>query len=356
MELDFRDSLVFTGGGTGGHFYPAVALAEAINNRRPDRRIIFVGAKRGIEGRILPTSSWPHLLLDVEGFAGRSLIKAMSSIWRMFRARGHLKRIWREQRPWAIIGTGGYGSGPALFAAMALNIPYFIHESNAEPGLVTRLVAKKARGVWLGMEAAKNRIPGGRCIYAGTPVRESFLRSFVPTSSLGPPFTLLVLGGSGGARAINNALFSIGNVLLDKHQDWKILHQTGIQEITQLSSLPRHPRHDIEPFIENMDMAMENASLVLSRAGASTCAELKVVGRPTVLVPLPNSASDHQRCNAMAFVDENRGLMVEQRQEFRDNMLDALSTLMSKSDMRLALSRPEVNVAVAKCLDDFELI
>ncbi|MCL1908349.1 MAG: UDP-N-acetylglucosamine--N-acetylmuramyl-(pentapeptide) pyrophosphoryl-undecaprenol N-acetylglucosamine transferase [Holophagaceae bacterium] len=356
MELDFKDALVLTGGGTGGHFYPAVALAEAAKNKWPNRRVIFVGAKRGIEGRILPTSAWPHLLLDVEGFFGRSPARALGSVWRMLGARRCLKKIWRGQMPWAVIGTGGYGAGPALFAAMALDIPYFIHESNAEPGLVARLAAKRARGVWLGVEAANQRLKKAKCIYAGTPVRESFLRSFAPASGLHPPYQLLVLGGSGGARAINNALFSIGATLLDKYPDWEIRHQTGIQEMERLSTLPRHLRHSVVPFIETMDVAMESASLVLSRAGASTCSELKVVGRPAVLVPLPNSASDHQKHNAMAYVNEGRGLMVEQGLDFQQNMYYALSKLMADYEMRLELSRPEANMAVARCLKELETL
>jgi len=353
MELDFKDALVITGGGTGGHFYPAVALAEATKNRWPGRLVIFVGAKKGIEGRKLPESSWPHLLLDVEGFHGKSPLSALRSTWRMYRAVRRLKTIWKAQRPWAVIGTGGYGSGPALLAAKTLNIPYFIHESNAEPGSVVKLVANTAERVWLGVEAAKTRLPQANCRYVGTPVRESFLRTFKPFSDLRQPFTLLALGGSGGARAINDALLSIGSKLLEKHPDWEILHQVGHLEMQRLNDAPRHSGHTLVPFIENMDAVMENASLVLSRAGASTCSELKTIGRPTVLVPLPNSASDHQKHNALAFVNEGRGIMVEQGQNFADRLFEALSGLMGDIKARAALSKPEQNAAVAECLEDY---
>jgi UDP-N-acetylglucosamine--N-acetylmuramyl-(pentapeptide) pyrophosphoryl-undecaprenol N-acetylglucosamine transferase len=356
VDLNFNDALVFTGGGTGGHYYPAVALAEAAGKRWPGHQIVFVGANRGIEGRKLPESGWPYLLLDVEGFQGKSPINALRSVWRMFKALNSLKKIWRKQRPWAVIGTGGYGAGPALLAARALGIPYFIHESNAEPGLMTKLAANGARRVWLGIEAAEGRLPKAKCLYVGTPVRELFLRPFKPYSSLQRPFRLLALGGSGGARAINNALISIGGKLLDKCPDWEILHQAGNIEMQRLDGAPLHPRHTMVPFIENMDSVMENASLVLSRAGASTCSEIKAAGRPTVLVPLPNSAGGHQKCNAIAFVNEGRGQMVEQGQGFEGRLFDALSSLMGDRDGRGAMAEPEPNTAVMKCLDDFEAI
>jgi UDP-N-acetylglucosamine--N-acetylmuramyl-(pentapeptide) pyrophosphoryl-undecaprenol N-acetylglucosamine transferase len=272
----------------------------------------------------------------------------------MYAATRRLKKIWRRDRPWAVIGTGGYGAGPALLAARSLGVPYFIHESNAEPGLVVRLVANGAARVWLGMEAAAVRLPNAKCAYRGTPVRESFLRPFRPCQDLRPPFTLLVLGGSGGAKAINNALLSIGNALLEARPDWQILHQTGHAEMELLADAPCHPRHVLVPFIEDMDIAMENASLVLSRAGASTCSELKAAGRPAVLVPLPNSAADHQRHNAVAFAAEGRGVVVEQGQDFEARLFAALSGLMGDGGGRDALSKPEPNTAVARCLGDTE--
>jgi UDP-N-acetylglucosamine--N-acetylmuramyl-(pentapeptide) pyrophosphoryl-undecaprenol N-acetylglucosamine transferase len=354
MEPDFKDALVVTGGGTGGHFFPAVALAEGAKKRWPDRAIVFVGAMRGIECSRLPASGWPHLLLDVEGLHGKSLFGTLRSAWRMYAAVRLLKKIWKRGRPWAVIGTGGYGAGPALLAAKALGIPYFIHESNAEPGMAVRLVANKARRVWLGMEAAEAHLPKARCAYRGTPVRASFLRAYRSCRDLKKPFTLLALGGSGGARAINDALLSIGSALLDAHPDWALLHQTGNLEMERLASAPRHKKHTLVTFIEDPDVAIESASLVLSRAGASTCSELKAAGRPTVFVPLPGSAADHQRRNAVAFATEGRGIVVEQGQGFEVRLFAVLSDLMGDRDRREALSRPEPNTAVQKCLLDME--
>jgi UDP-N-acetylglucosamine--N-acetylmuramyl-(pentapeptide) pyrophosphoryl-undecaprenol N-acetylglucosamine transferase len=352
MDLCFKDALVITGGGTGGHYYPAIALAEAAAERMPDRQIIFIGARKGIEAMKLPETKWQHLLLDVEGLSLGSPIKAFHAIRRMVESRHYLLRVWETERPFAVVGTGGYAAGPALFAAKKLKVPYFIHESNAEPGLITKLAAKKAVRVWLGMEGAKVRLPKANCLYVGTPIREAFLRPFKPVSTLGPPFRLLALGGSGGAKAINDALFSIAPALLDAHADWEIMHQAGNREMERLRQAQHHQRHSVEPFLENMDEEMERSSLIISRAGASTCAELKAAGRPAVLVPFPASAGGHQKFNASAFVQEGRGAMVEQGQGFEDMLFRALNGLMADEASRLAFSKPEKNTAVANCLAD----
>lgn len=351
----FDGALVLTGGGTGGHFFPAMALAEGARRRWPDRTITFVGARRGIEARELPASPWLHLLLDVEGFLGRSPLRAVRSAWKLRRAMVHLKALWRRERPWVVIGTGGYGAAPALLAARSMGIPYFLHESNAAPGALVKLVAPKARRVWCGLEAVRPLLPGADCRVVGTPVRDAFLREFRSVDTLTPPLRLLVLGGSGGARALNETLLEAAPALLEAAPAWEILHQAGPSEFERLKDRPRHPRHAMVPFIVRMDEAMESASLVLSRSGASTCAELKAAGRGAVLVPLPASANGHQRMNALAMASEGRAAVVEQGANFPWRLKDALQPLMADEVARGFLSGPpEPNRAVDLCLDDLE--
>jgi UDP-N-acetylglucosamine--N-acetylmuramyl-(pentapeptide) pyrophosphoryl-undecaprenol N-acetylglucosamine transferase len=347
----FKDSLVFTGGGTGGHFFPAVALAEGAKARL-GRPVAFVGASRGIEARLLPQGSWPYLLLDVEGFLGRSPLKALRSAWKLLRGRALLLRLWRRNRPWAVVATGGYGSAPAILAAKRLGIPYFLHESNAAPGALVRRLARGAAGVWCGMDTLPAQLPGARCVLAGTPVREAFLRSFQPIGDLRPPYRLLVLGGSGGARALNEAVFEAAPALLDRYPDWDLLHQTGQGDFAPLSERPRHPRHRISPFLEFMDRQMEAACLVVTRAGASTCAELIAAGRPAVMVPLPGSAGDHQLRNAEAMAAGGRARLVPQGPGFQEALLTAALELLGDAPAREALARPEPNRAVDVCLED----
>lgn len=351
--LTFKGALVLTGGGTGGHLFPALALCEGARARWSDRPIAFVGARRGIEARELPGSPWPHLLLDVEGFLGRSPFRAAKSAWKLWRAVALLKSRWRTERPWAVIGTGGYGAAPALLAARSLGIPYFLHESNAAPGALVKLVAPRARRVWCGLEAVVSSLPRADCRVVGTPLRAAFRRPFKPVGSLAPPFRLLVLGGSNGARALNEAMLDLAPALLTACPQWGILHQLGPTEFPRLEARPRHERHAVVPFIPYVDEALESASLVVSRSGASTCAELKAAGRGAVLVPLPTSANDHQRRNAIALVDEGRALLTEQGPAFAFRLAAALQPLMQDATVRQSLSKaPEANRAVDLCLQD----
>jgi UDP-N-acetylglucosamine--N-acetylmuramyl-(pentapeptide) pyrophosphoryl-undecaprenol N-acetylglucosamine transferase len=351
-ERMFAGGLVFTGGGTGGHYFPAVALAEAAGLRWPDRPIAFVGARRGIEARLLPMSPWPHLLLEVEGIVGRSPWRALQALLKLARARARLKAVWKRQRPWAVIGTGGYGAAPALLAARALGIPYFLHESNAKPGLLVQHLAEGSQGVWCGMEAARGHLHRIRALTVGTPVRAAFLREFQPLAALTGPRRLLVLGGSGGARSLNQAVLAMAPALLESFPGWELLHQTGAADYPALAALPRHPRHALAPFLDGMDQVLEASSLVLTRAGASTCAELIACGRPALMVPMPASAGDHQRINAQAMVAGGRALMVEQGEGFPVRLEAAAAGLLADPAQLAALARPEPNRAVTLCLED----
>lgn len=352
-DKHFEDALVFTGGGTGGHFFPAVALAEGAHARWPERPIAFIGAMRGIEGRKLPESAWPHLLFDVEGFLGRSPLKAARSAWKLWKAKRALTKAWKRHRPWAVIGTGGYGAAPALLAARTLAIPYFLHESNAAPGALVRQVAPGAKRVWCGMEAVKPLLPDADCLTVGTPVREAFRRPFKPIKELRRPFQLLVLGGSGGARAINEGMLAAAPALLEPFEEWTILHQVGPKEFERLKDAPRHERHQLVPFIEDMAGAMEASSLIVSRSGASTCAELKVVGRGSILIPLPTSAHDHQLRNAEAMAKDHRAVLVQQQPNLADHIEAHCFSHMGNAYARVQLAqKPEPNRAVELCLDD----
>ena len=349
----FAESLVFTGGGTGGHYFPAVALAEGAQARWPLRPVCFVGAQRGIESRLLPLSPYQHVLLDVEGFVGRSPLKAARAGLKLLRARARVMALWRGHRPWAVVGTGGYGAAPALLAARALGIPYFLHESNAQPGALVKLLAQGAAGVWCGMDAARAQLGRARCLSVGTPVRASFLRAFAPVDSLGAPKRLLVLGGSGGARALNEAVAELAPELLDRFPGWELLHQTGAAGLAAMEARSRHPRHRVVSFLEAMDLELEAASLVLTRSGASTCAELKACGRHGLMVPMPGSAGDHQMVNAQAMVAEGRATLVVQAPGLPGRLGEAAARLMAEPSLG-PLATPEPNRAVDLCLADLE--
>ncbi len=341
-----------TGGGTGGHFFPAVALAQGAHERWPDLPIAFVGARRGIEARKLPGGQWPYLMLDVEGLVGRSPVALLRGLWKLWRARNVLVKQWKTQRPRAVIGTGGYGAAPALLAARTLGIPYFLHESNAAPGALVQKLARRATRVWLGMPEASKLLPGAKCLEVGTPVRDAFMRPFKPVDTLLAPHRLLVLGGSGGARPLNDAALEMASGLLDRFPEWEILHQTGASDFERVNAAAKHPRHQVVAFLEDMDQVLEKTSLLISRSGASTCAELIACGRPAILMPFPQAAGDHQRINARAMEAQGRARLVEQGDGLADRLATAAALLMTEAGTRASMSLPEPNQALAKCLDD----
>ena len=205
------------------------------------------------------------------------------------------------------------------------------------------------------MDAVKELLLGADCLTAGTPVREAFRRPFKPIKELRRPFQLLVLGGSGGARAINDAMMAAAPILLEQFPDWTVLHQAGPKAFERLQGDPRHDRHQLVPFIEDMAGAMEASSLVVSRSGASTCAELKAVGRGAILVPLPTSANNHQLKNAEAMAKEHRVVLVQQQPNLADHLEAHAFSHMGNAYARVQLAKqPEPNRAVEICLDDLE--
>lgn len=356
MDLEFSKAIVFTGGGTGGHFFPALALAEAAKARWPELRVAMIGAQRGIEARHLPQGHFPYLLVNVEGVVGGSAVAKVRSLFKMFKAFRQLKKMWKVNRPRLVVATGGYASGPAVFAAMALKIPFFLHESNSTPGKLVQLLSMRARKVWCGMAALEGLLHNSDCRYVGTPLRTCFLRDFAPNPDRTLQKRLLVLGGSGGARSINEVLLKLAPALLERFKDWEILHQAGHRDFESLSTQNRHERHRLVPFLDAVDQEMESSSLVLSRSGASTCAELKASGRPAILVPFPQSAGDHQRMNARAMVQEKHAVMVEQGAEFESQLSAVLVRLMDDPRERGTLSHAERNHALELCLDDMATV
>lgn len=357
FTINYRHAIVITGGGTGGHFFPGVALAERIQERFPDHPLVFVGAERGIESRILPNLKWPFALFPVEGFIGRSPLGMLQAAWWLWWSEQKLKRLWKVDRPSCVVGTGGYASAPALRAAQSLKIPFCIHESNASPGRLVQWLAPHAVHVWCGLKDLSAKLPKAKCKVVGTPLRQSFVRSFQEIKLLKPPYQLLVLGGSGGAQAINKAMLIAGPALLEQFPDWTILHQVGIRDFAFMQQQVRHERYRIVAFIDAMDLALEESSLVISRSGASICAELKASGRGSILIPFPKSAGDHQRHNAEALAKENRAILVLEQENLHDFIEAHAASHMAKPYPRITLAKtPESNHAVELCLNDLELI
>jgi UDP-N-acetylglucosamine--N-acetylmuramyl-(pentapeptide) pyrophosphoryl-undecaprenol N-acetylglucosamine transferase len=305
--------LLLAGGGTGGHLFPAVALAEQLRREEPDSAVLFVGTERGLEYRLLPQLGWPLRTVTMSGWAGAGLAARGKALVGLGRSLLQSRRILSEFRPDVVLGVGGYASVPVLLAARLSGVPYLIHEQNAWPGLANRLLGRGARCVCLSFPEAGRAFRRVRKVVTGNPVRAAMEQC--PDLPAGPP-QLLVFGGSQGARAINRALVDALPQLAEWRTSLTIVHQAGASAVAEVQAGYRAAgweRATVMPFITDMAAAYAAASLVVCRAGATTLAELTACGRPALLIPYPYAAGNHQVVNAAALAAKGAALMIEER-------------------------------------------
>lgn len=320
--------VLFAGGGTGGHLYPALALAEAMRERDPRTEVFFVGAQRGVEARVLPERGVPHVLLPFEPIRRARPWENWRLVPALSRSFAGLARVYRDFRPDLVVGTGGYASGPAVLAGVLRGVPSALQEQNSFPGLTTRLLAGRVRQVHLAFpEARRYLTPGARTevFEYGNPIRPPDLipdRVGARTRfSLGSGPVALVVGGSQGARAVNEALLSDLRAVTEgrlpaRPEGFEILWATGPANFEGISSrLAEIGAGWVRavPYIQDMPGALACADLAVSRAGAMALAELCAWGVPSILVPLPTAAANHQYHNAVALRDAGAATLVEER-------------------------------------------
>lgn len=304
--------MLLAGGGTGGHLFPAVALAQRLLETEPGSEVLFVGTQRGIEARILPELGLPLRTIDIAGFVGKGALAKAALLPRLVRSVGQSVAILREFRPDVVVGVGGYASAPVLAAAKLTRHPFVIHEQNACPGLTNRLLARWAERVCLSFQESDCAFHRGRTVLTGNPLRKGMEEC--PPIPWGDP-ELLVFGGSRGARAINDALVGMLPELEPLRGRLTIRHQTGAEDLERVREGYRQHgwgSAEVVPFIQDMAAAYARAHLVVCRAGATTIAELTACGRPALLIPYPHAAGDHQTANARALARRGAALMIPQ--------------------------------------------
>ncbi len=288
------------GGGTGGHLFPALAVAEELRRRHSDATIVFVGGRRGLEQRLVPLAGFELRTLPLTGIKGASLpakaVAAAAAGLGVLRCAAWMGR----RRPRLVVGVGGYASGPAVLAARLLRLPTMVMEQNHFPGATNRFLAPRVDAVCVPSEEARRRL-GNIGIVTGNPVRREFAAIGPPPG--GPDLRLLVFGGSRGARSINRALTAALPALRSLKPPPSIVHQTGAEDEAWVAEAHRGyvpGRSEVRAFLDDMPARLAAADLVVCRAGATTLAELAAAGRPAILVPYPHAADDHQRLNAEA--------------------------------------------------------
>lgn len=304
--------LLLAGGGTGGHLFPAIALAEQLKYEDPQSEILFVGTEKGLEARMLPELGWPLEIVDMSGWAGRGLYARVKVLVQLMTSFNQSRMILQKFRPDIVVGVGGYASVPVLLAAKTLKIPYLVHEQNAWPGLANRLLGRWAKRVCLSFSEADRAFHQSATVLTGNPVRAAMENCpNIPEDKL----CLLVFGGSQGARAINRAVVAALPHLDEWREKLEIVHQSGqldYEETLQAYRENEWPNVNVQPFIKDMAQAYAKATLIVCRAGATTLAELTACGRPAVLVPYPHAAAGHQSVNAQAMATKGAALMMEE--------------------------------------------
>lgn len=351
MDRNLR--FIISGGGTGGHIFPAVSIANALRQQLPEAEILFVGAEGRMEMQRVPAAGYRIIGLPVAGFDRQHLLRNIGVLWKLWKSRRQARRIVRDFHPDAAVGVGGYASGPTLEAAENAGIPTLLQEQNSYAGVTNKILARKARRICVAYDHMERFFPADKILLTGNPVRQNLVDSAL-TREEGIRFfgldpqkrTVLVIGGSLGARTINRSILAGLPLLADSpvqviwqcgkyyYQDMlATLRQTTGEATGECKPCRTLPLY-LTDFISSMSHAYAAADLVISRAGAGSISELCLLGKPALLVPSPNVAEDHQTKNAMALVEKDAALMV------RD--ADAEASLLKQA---IALVQDEARLA-----------
>jgi UDP-N-acetylglucosamine--N-acetylmuramyl-(pentapeptide) pyrophosphoryl-undecaprenol N-acetylglucosamine transferase len=331
---DFR--LLVAAGGSGGHLYPALAVAGKVLEDEPDTKVIFSGTKRGLEARIVPNAGFALEMVRVEPLRGGSIFRKLKGIASLPFAFIDAMRLLRKVEPSVVFGVGGYVSGPLLAVAGTIGVPTLILEPNATPGLANRWLAPFVDRAALGWDVTK-RYFGSKGFVSGNPVREAIAR--VPVRSPGREMNVLVFGGSQGSQVLNRAMVAALPLLASQKDRIRVTHQTGEAERDSVAAAyggADFPAR-VEAYLEAMDREYAECDLVVSRAGATTCAELAAAGRPSVLVPLP-LAGGHQADNAEMLAREGAARVILQEALTGETLADALLRLLDEPEQRRSMA------------------
>jgi UDP-N-acetylglucosamine--N-acetylmuramyl-(pentapeptide) pyrophosphoryl-undecaprenol N-acetylglucosamine transferase len=349
--------IVIAGGGTGGHLFPGIAIAEEFIKRDPHSRVIFIGTKKGIEHRLLGSLGYELKEIDVEGLKGRgfkALIKGMYAIPNsMWQSRCILKAF----APDVVIGVGGYASGPSVIVACLMGIPSAIAEQNALAGNTNRILGKFVRKVFLTYEQSKNMFAAGKVLVTGNPVRAAFAAGLGPANRPKVRRRILIFGGSQGAAAINKTVVAMLPLLQKIKDKVSVVHQTGERDLVMAKQAYKQYgiEAEVSPFIVDMVSAYAASDLIICRAGATSLAEITVAGKASILIPFPFAANDHQTLNAKAMVEAGAAAMIqegdltaEKLYSFVENLLEDDHKLREMEVKSKKLGRPD---AAARIVD-----
>jgi UDP-N-acetylglucosamine--N-acetylmuramyl-(pentapeptide) pyrophosphoryl-undecaprenol N-acetylglucosamine transferase len=354
--------IIISGGGTGGHIFPAIAIANALKKLDPATEILFVGASGRMEMEKVPAAGYKIIGLDIQGIQRKSIWKNVMFPIKLLRSVRKAVQIIKDFKPDAAVGVGGYASGPLLYAASLRGIPTLIQEQNSYAGITNKWLGAKAKKICVAFDGMEKFFPQDRIIKTGNPIRKESVDiagkhmqalELYKLSSFKK--TILVTGGSLGARTLNNSILAGIDKLINA--DVQVIWQTGkfyYKTVLEQLGSNHHPNICVVEFLSRMDLAYAAADIIISRAGAGTIAELCVVKKPVILVPSPNVAEDHQTKNALALVETNAAVFVADR-DAEAKLVDKALELLNDKELQKRLSnnismlaRPNADEVIAK--------
>ncbi len=334
--------IVLAGGGTGGHIFPALALADTIARSEPDVEIRFVGTERGLEGRYVPAAGYTLDFVPSRPVLGRGIIAASAALLTLLRGAWVARKLLKRLDAKLVIGVGGYASVPTVVAAFTLRLPIALLEPNAHPGRSNRILSRVARNIFVQFEDAAQFFPSGRNLHLGYPVRQL---PDIAEKSNGEKLRLLIAGGSQGARSINRAVTAHLEVL-NSAAGFEITHQTGVADLDEVHQAYADAgvEANVEAFFDDLPRRLAEADLVIARSGAATVAELCMAGTPSILVPYPYAADDHQTANAKELERAGAALIIADA-ELQERLVTTITELTKDPARRRAMGEAAKNRA-----------
>ena len=347
--------MIIAGGGTGGHLFPGIAVAEEFLSRDQNNEVLFVGTARGIEARAVPAAGYQLELISAAGLRGKGIFSQLRGIAMMIYGYSQSRKILKSYRPDVVLGVGGYASLPMVLAARGMQVPRFIHEQNAIPGQTNRLLARFAEKVFITLEESARYFPAATTMLTGNPLRRQILDMVAEAAPAdakdevrsADAFHLFIFGGSQGAHAINSTMIEALPLLKKNNYNVEITHQTGEKDFAEVTAAYREAgiEANITPFISDMAAEYAKADLVICRAGATTIAEVTACGKACLFIPFPHAVDDHQRRNAEALLKKEACFMMLEQELTGGSLASTITTLAADPNLVRKVGDAAFNLA-----------
>ena len=345
-KMSRKLKVLMSGGGTGGHIFPAIAIADEIRKRFPAAEFLFIGANGKMEMEKVPQAGYKIIGLNIAGFDRGNLLKNVGLPFKVVSSLAKARKAIKDFKPDFAVGTGGFASGPALFMASALGVPIFVQEQNSLPGKTNTYLAKRAKAVFTAYPDMEKFFSGTKTYFLGNPIRKNIITNLIESDVAKEKagldknkLTILSVGGSLGSRTLNNAWKEHLDKIIEK--DYQLIWQTGktdYQNILSETETKQHRNIHISEFIQSMELAYSAADIIVSRAGAIAISELAVAQKPVLLVPFPFAAEDHQTKNALTLVEKNAARMVRDT-EMKEKFWSTLMEICENENLRKEMSK-----------------